>query len=313
TQKILVTGSHGFIGSYLIKNLLNKRRVPAKNLFLPTHRQYDLLERCNCDKVVTGQDIVIHAAARVGGIGYNQKHPAELFYDNLLMGIQLMESARLAGVKKFIAVGTVCAYPKFTPTPFKEKDIWNGYPEETNAPYGLAKKMLLVQAQAYRDQYGFNAIYLLPANTYGPGDDFSDDKSHVLAALIKKVSLAKNSKSPSITAWGTGQATREFLYAADAAEGIIRATELYDSNNPLNLGTGQTVSITKLLKLICKIMNYKGKIVWDKSKPDGQPRRQLDVSRAKKYLKFTARTSLESGLKQTIAWYQKTLDKNVKP
>ncbi|MCD6429563.1 GDP-L-fucose synthase [bacterium] len=307
-KKILITGAWGFLGKHLTKNLLEKRKVPRENLFLPTSQELDLRKWENCQKAVQGQDIVIHLAAKVGGIGLNREKPGELFYDNLIMGIQLMEAARQAGVEKFIAIGTVCAYPKFTPVPFKEKDLWSGYPEETNAPYGLAKKMLLVQSQAYRQQYGFNSIFLLPVNMYGPEDNFDPKFSHVIAALIRKVYEAKEEGRNYIEVWGTGRVTREFLYVEDGAEGIILATEKYDKPEPVNLGSGMEISIKDLTKLICQFMNFKGEIRWDISKPDGQPRRCLDVSRAKKEFGFEAKTNFEEGLKKTIDWYIKNAE-----
>ena len=304
-KKILITGSHGFLGQHLVKNLLTKRKIPKKNLFLPTSKELDLRKRENCQKAVEGQEVVIHLAAKVGGIGFNQEKPGELFYDNLIMGIQLMEAARQAKIEKFVAIGTICAYPKFTPVPFKEKDLWNGYPEETNAPYGLAKKMLLVQAQAYRQQYGFNAIYLLPVNLYGPGDNFDPKSSHVIPALIRKVHEAKRNNKDFIEVWGTGRATREFLYVEDAAEGIILAAGKYNKPRPVNLGSGMEISIKNLIELICKIMNFKGKIKWDKTRPDGQPRRCLDTSQAEKEFGFKAKRDFKTGLKKTIDWYLK--------
>ncbi|MBT9175632.1 MAG: GDP-L-fucose synthase [candidate division WS2 bacterium] len=256
-------------------------------------------------------DIVIHLAARVGGIGANRSNPGKFFYDNLMMGVQMMEVGRQVGIEKFVAIGTICAYPKFTPVPFKEEDLWNGYPEETNAPYGLAKKMLLVQAQAYRQQYGFNAIYLLPVNLYGPGDNFDPESSHVIPALICKcidaMSLPSTSNldPPAITVWGTGKATREFLYIEDCAEAIILATEKYNKPEPVNLGAGFEISIKDLVELIAKLTEFKGEIIWDTTKPDGQPRRMLDVSRAEREFGFRAKTSLEEGLRKTIDWYVK--------
>lgn len=306
-KKILVTGAAGFVGQFLVKNLRDQRLVPEKNLTLPRHADCDLRQWSDCQQVTCGQDIVIHLAAKVGGIGYNQKYPAELFYDNLLLGIQLMEAARQAGVKKFVAIGTICAYPKFTPVPFKESDIWNGYPEETNAAYGLAKKMLLVQAQAYRQQYGFNAIYLLPANMYGPGDDFSEEKSHAIPALIAKIHRAKLDHKPTVTLWGTGQATREFMYVEDAAAGILRAAETYDQPEPLNLGTGVSHSIAETAKIIADLLDYDGQIIWDTSRPDGQPQRNLDITRARQCLNWQAETPLNIGLRETINWYQNNL------
>jgi GDP-L-fucose synthase len=306
TKKILITGADGFLGRHLVENLLEKRKVPKENLFLPTVKELDLTKLDNCETAVKGQDIVIHLAAKVGGIGLNREKPGELFYDNLIMGAQLMESARKAGVEKFVAVGTVCAYPKFTPVPFKEENLWDGYPEETNAPYGLAKKMLLVQGQAYRQQYGFNSIFLLPLNLYGPGDNFNPESSHVMPALVRKVYEAKKNNKDYVEVWGTGKATRGFLYAKDAAEGIILATEKYDKPDPVNIGSELEISIKDLIELICKSMNFKGKIVWDNTKPDGQPRRGLDVSLAEKEFGFKSNTSFEDGLKETIDWYIKT-------
>jgi len=303
-KKILLTGGNGFLGSFVKKELL-KKGVKEKNIFIPDLPKFDLRKKEDCKKVVKGQDIVMHLAAKVGGIGFNQEKPGELFYDNLIMGVQLMEEARKARVKKFVAVGTVCCYPKFTPVPFKEKDLWNGYPEETNAPYGLAKKMLLVQTQAYRQQYGFNAIFLLSVNLYGPGDSFDPERSHVIPALIKKVADAKRKKQDCIEIWGTGKATREFLYVEDAARGIVLAAEKYNKSEPVNLGSGKEISIKELVKIICRLMNFNGKIKWDKSKPDGQPRRMLDTSRAKKEFDFRAITPFEEGLKKTIKWYEK--------
>ncbi|MBI4095151.1 MAG: GDP-L-fucose synthase [Candidatus Liptonbacteria bacterium] len=302
-KKILITGAHGFLGSHLVKNLKEARGVQGKQLFLPRANEYDLRTWERCKEVVKRQDVVIHLAANVGGIGYNREKPGELFYDNLIMGAQMMEAARLAGVEKFVAIGTICAYPKFTPVPFKEDDLWKGYPEETNAPYGLAKKMMLVQAQAYRAQYGWNAIYLLPVNLYGPGDNFDPKSSHVIPALIKKVAEAKRDHAPHINAWGTGNATREFLFVEDAAEGIARATERYDKPEPVNLGSGMEISVKDLVVLIARFMNYRGGIRWDASKPDGQPRRMLDTTRAAKEFGFRAKTNFEDGLRKTIEWY----------
>jgi len=303
-KKILLTGGNGFLGTFVKKELL-KKGVKEKNIFIPDLPEFDLRDKKNCEKIVKNKDIVIHLAAKVGGIGLNQERPGELFYDNLIMGAQLMEEARKAGVEKFITVGTVCCYPKFTPVPFKEKDLWSGYPEETNAPYGLAKKMLLVQAQAYRKQYKFNAIFLLPVNLYGPGDNFDPSSSHVIPALIKKVADAKKENRNFIEIWGTGRATREFLYVEDAAQGIILATKKYNKSEPANLGSGMEISIKDLVKTICRLMNFKGEIQWDKSKPDGQPRRMLDTSRAEKEFGFKATTDFETGLKRTIGWYAK--------
>ncbi len=303
-QKILVTGADGFLGRHLVANLREKRGVPKEHLFLPKIQELNLTKWEDCVAAVKGQDVVIHLAAKVGGIGFNQQKPGELFYDNIMMGVQLMEAARQAGVKKFVAIGTVCAYPKDTPVPFKERDLWSGYPEETNAPYGLAKKMLLTQSQAYRQQYGFNGIFLMPLNLYGPGDNFDPVSSHVLAAIIKKVRDAKKAGKNSIELWGTGRATRGFLYVQDAAEGILLAAEKYDKPEPVNLGSRLEISIKELAELVCKLMDFKGKIVWDKTKPDGQPRRSLDISKAKKEFNFSAKTHFEDGLKKTIEWYE---------
>ena len=302
-KKILITGGHGFAGSRLVKKLL-EQGIPEANISTPKHADFDLRRWEDCEKVVRGHDLVIHLAAKVGGIGLNKARPGELFYDNLVMGAHLMEAARQAGVEKFVSVATICSYPKFTPAPFKEDDLWNGYPEETNAPYGLAKKMLLVQAQAYREQYGFNAITLFPVNMYGGGDNFDLETSHVIPAIIRKVSEAKKSGSESAELWGTGKPTREFLYVEDAAEGIILAAEKYDKPEPVNLGSGTEISIKDLAELICRLMDYKGEIRWDTSRPDGQPRRLLDTSRAEKEFGFGAKTLFEEGLKKTIDWYE---------
>ncbi len=303
-KKILVTGGAGFLGSFVVEKLI-ARGVPKKNIIVPRSKEVDLRKLEDVQKVLKGIDVVIHLAAVVGGIGFNREHPGQLFYDNLIMGTQLMEEARKAGIEKFVAVGTICAYPKFTPTPFKEEDLWMGYPEETNAPYGLAKKMMLVQAQAYRQEYGFNAIYLLPVNLYGPRDNFDPNSSHVIPALIKKVIEAKEKNSPTVEVWGTGKATREFLYVEDAAEGIVLAAEKYDGSEPVNLGSGMEISIKDLVEKIVSIVGYAGTLAWDATKPDGQPRRQLDVSRAKKEFSFAAETKFDKGLKQTIDWYMK--------
>jgi GDP-L-fucose synthase len=301
-KKLLVTGGSGFLGKVVIKKLI-ERGVPEANIFAPRAAELDLVKWEHCVKAVAGRDVVIHLAAVVGGIGANREHPGKFFYKNLMMGVQLMEAARLAGVKKFVAVGTICAYPKFTPAPFKEADLWNGYPEETNAPYGLAKKMLLVQAQSYRAEYGFNAIYLLPVNLYGPGDNFDPQSSHVIPALIKKIHDAKQAGVDSIDVWGTGKPTREFLYVDDAAEGIVLATERYEKAEPVNLGSGREISIKDLVEMIARLMNFTGELHWDASKPDGQPRRLLDVSRAEREFGFKAKVNFEEGLKKTIEWY----------
>jgi len=301
-KKILVTGGAGFLGSFVVQRLLQKG-VSKKNIFIPRSKDLDLRKWKNCVKAVKGQDVVIHLAALVGGIGYNQKIPGQMFYDNLIMGTQLMEAARQVGVKKFVAISTICAYPKFTPIPFKEKNLWSGYPEETNAPYGLAKKMLLVQAQAYRQQYDFNTICLLPVNLYGPGDNFDPTNSHVIPALIKKIVAAQKAGQKYVEVWGTGKASREFLYAEDCAEGIVLATEKYNKSDPINLGANREIKIKDLVRLICKLINFTGKIRWDKTKPDGQPRRVVDTLLAKKEFGFQAKTDFETGLLKTINWY----------
>jgi len=303
TKRILVTGGAGFLGSFVIEKLL-ERGVKRENLRIPRSRNCDLRRWENCVKAVDGIDIVIHLAARVGGIGFNMKYPAELFYDNAIIGIQLMEAAKKAGVEKFVAVGTVCAYPKFTPVPFKEEDFWNGYPEETNAPYGLAKKTLLVQAQAYRKQYGFNAIYLIPVNLYGPRDHFDPEDAHVIPALIVKFFDAKRKGEEKVIAWGTGMASREFLYVEDAAEGIVLATERYDRGEPVNLGSGKEIMIRDLVRLIKDMVGYEGELVWDTLRPEGQPKRMLDTSKAKVEFGFEAKTPFEVGLRKTIDWYR---------
>jgi GDP-L-fucose synthase len=303
-KKILITGAQGFLGNYLVKNLLEIRKVPKENLFLPAFPEFDFRKLEDCQKAVANQDIVIHLAAKVGGIGLNQAKPGELFYDNLMMGVYLMEAARQAGVEKFVGIATICSYPKFTPIPFEEKNLWSGYPEETNAPYGLAKKMLLVQGQAYREQYGFNSVCLFPVNMYGPGDNFDPKSSHVIAALIRKISEAKKENKDFIELWGTGRATREFLYVEDGAEGIILAAEKYDKPEPVNLGSGMEISIKDLAELLCRLMDFRGEIKWDLSKPDGQPRRRLDISKAKKEFGFEAKMSFNDGLKKTIERYE---------
>ena len=302
-KKIVLTGGAGFLGSRVLREL-TKAGVPKKNIFIPRSRELDLRVRENCEKAVKGADVVIHLAALVGGIGFNQKNPGRLFYDNLIMGVELMEAARKEGVEKFVALGTICAYPKYTAVPFNEETLWNGYPEETNAPYGLAKKMLLVQAQSYRGQYGFNAIYLLPVNLYGPGDNFDPKSSHVIPALIKKVDDAQRKRERSITVWGGGKASREFLYVDDAARAIVLAAERYSGREPVNIGAGFEITIKELIGLIASLMGYIGEIRWDTSKPDGQPRRMLDISRAQKEFGFTASTSFKKGLAKTIAWYR---------
>lgn len=301
-KKILVTGGGGFLGKVVLAKL-RARGVPGTNIFSPRAAELDLVKWENCVKAVAGRDIIIHLAAVVGGIGANREHPGKFFYENLMMGVQLMEAARMSSIAKFVAIGTICAYPKFTPVPFKEDNLWSGYPEETNAPYGLAKKMLLVQAQAYRAECNFNAIYLLPVNLYGPGDNFDLESSHVIPALIKKIYDAKKSGQDHIDVWGTGKATREFLYVDDAAEGIVLATEKYEKTEPVNLGSGMEIAIRDLVETIARLMDFKGEIRWDASKPDGQPRRSLDVSRAEKEFGFRAKTNFEEGLQKTINWY----------
>ena len=309
-KNILVTGGAGFLGSFLTEKLLSKG-VPKENIKIPRSKDLDLRQWEGCAEAVEDMDIVIHLAARVGGIGYNQKYPANLFYDNAMMGIQLIEAARLAGVDKFVEIGTICAYPKYTPIPFKEDDLWNGYPEETNAPYGLAKKMLLIQTQAYRQQYGFNAIYLLPVNLYGPRDNFHPEHSHVIPAIIRKVVTARDNGDRYIEAWGNGSASREFLYVEDAAEGIILASEKYDKAEPVNLGSGREITIKELVTLISELAGYDGDIHWDISRPDGQPRRCLDISRAKKEFDFQSKTSFTDGLRKTISWYENAAAKGL--
>ena len=300
---VVVTGGAGFLGRYVIERLQNRG---CRQIQVPRIEQYDLVKLDGIERMYEDMrpDVVIHLAAVVGGIGANRERPGGFFYKNLMMGVQLIEQARLRGVEKFVAIGTVCAYPKFTPVPFREEHLWDGYPEETNAPYGLAKKMLLVQSQAYRQQYGFNSIFLLPVNLYGPGDNFDPQTSHVIPAMIRKCIDALESGDDYITCWGTGGVSREFLYASDAAEGILLATEHYNGAEPVNIGAGSEVSIRDLAKIIAKLTGFAGEIRWDPSKPDGQPRRCLDVSRAKACFGFQARTSLEEGLRCTIDWYK---------
>lgn len=303
-KKILLTGGAGFLGQWVYQELI-KKGASKNKVTIPRSKTDNLLKLTNIKRLVKNQDIVIHLAGLVGGIGFNQANPGRMVYENLEMGVHLMEEARQAGVAKLVALGTVCCYPKFAPVPFREADLWNGYPEETNAPYGLAKKMLLVMSQAYRQQYGFNSIFLLPVNLYGPGDNFDPRSSHVIPALIRKIAAAKKRNDKSVTVWGSGKATREFLYVADAARGIVLATEKYNQSEPVNLGAGFEISIKDLVEKIARIMDFKGKIIWDKTKPDGQPRRCLDVSKAKKYFNFTTKTNFDEGLKQTINWYLK--------
>jgi GDP-L-fucose synthase len=300
TGRLVVTGGGGFLGSRVVNWL---RQRGASDILVPRSDRFNLVERDSCREVVQGADTVIHLAARVGGIGFNRENPGTLFFDNLMMGTQLMEEARLAGVKKFVAVGTVCAYPKFTPVPFHEDNLWDGYPEETNAPYGLAKKMLLVQAQAYRQQYGFKSIYLLLVNLYGPGDNFDPGSSHVIPALIRKIMAAKRSGDKTVEVWGDGSASREFLYVDDAAEAIGLATERYDGSEPVNVGAGREITIKSLVTVLCELIGYEGRIKWDTTKPNGQPRRSLDVGRAEKAFGFRSRTDLETGLRRTVEWW----------
>ena len=298
------------MGSHIVENLVKTRGVSESQIVVLRSKDTDLRVYDNCRKAVENVDIIIHLAARVGGIGFNQKNPGTLFYDNIIMGAQLMEAARLAKVEKFVQIGTVCAYPKFTPPPFREEDLWNGYPEETNAPYGIAKKSLLVMAQAYRQQYGMNIIYLLPVNLYGPKDNFDLESSHVIPALIRKFVEATEKGEKEVEVWGTGQASREFLYVEDAAEAIILATEKYNKAEPVNLGTGKEITIKDLVTMIAQLTNFDGEIVWNTSKPDGQPRRCLDTSRAKKEFEFEAKTSFSEGLQKTIEWYRQNMFKS---
>lgn len=305
-RRIVVTGGAGFLGKYVVGGL---KRRGCKNILVPLIEEYDLVQIADIKRMYDTMkpDIVIHLAAVVGGIGANREHPGKFFYENLMMGVQLIEQGRQRGIEKFVAIGTVCAYPKLTGVPFKEEDLWIGYPEETNAPYGLAKKMLLVQSQAYRQEYGFNSIFLLPVNLYGPGDNFNPESSHVIPALIKKCVDAINAGDDYIECWGSGNVSREFIYAADAAEGILLAAEFYNSSEPVNIGAGFEITIKELVKKIVKLTGFKGEIRWDSSKPDGQPRRCLDVSKAKKLFGFEAKTDFDTGLKQTIEWYKKNI------
>ena len=301
-QRVTVTGGAGFLGRFVVQKL----KELDVEVFVPRSRDYNLIEKDDIVRLLneTRPDLIIHLAAVVGGIGYNQKNPGRFFYDNLMMGTQLIEQSRLFGVRKFLATGTVCAYPKFTPVPFKEDDIWNGYPEETNAPYGLAKKMMLVQSQAYRQQYAFNSIFLLPANLYGPGDNFDLETSHVIPALIRKCVEARREGKPFIEAWGSGEVSREFLYVVDCAEALVRAAAVYNESEPVNIGTGNEVMIKDLVKMIARVSDFHGEIRWQASKPDGQPRRRLEVTRALEKFGFSATTSLEDGLRRTIEWYE---------
>ena len=303
TRRVLVTGGAGFLGRRVVAKL---REHGVRDVFVPRSAEYDLVDRDACRRAIQDSrpDVIIHLAALVGGLGANMEQPGRFFFDNLMMGVQLMEEARLAGTEKFVAVGTICAYPKITPLPFHEDDIWSGYPEETNAPYGLAKKMLLVQAQAYRQQYGFNAVFPVPVNLYGPEDNFDPRTSHVIPALIKKCIEARDANEPAVPVWGDGTASREFLYVDDAAEGLVLMTERYDSGEPVNLGSGQEIMIRDLAYLIAELTGYQGRIELDPRRPNGQPRRCLDVSRAELGFGFRARTDFRTGLRETIAWYE---------
>jgi GDP-L-fucose synthase len=314
-KRVVVTGGAGFLGSFVIAKLKERG---ATDIYIPTIEEYDLTDRDSIKRLydVTLSDgldasrmVVIHLAAHVGGIGANREHPAEFFYDNLVMGVELMHQAWKRGVSKFVAIGTVCAYPKFTPMPFKEDDLWIGYPEETNAPYGLAKKMLLVQAQAYRQQYGFNAIFLLPVNLYGPRDNFNPSSSHVIPALIRKAFEAQQTGQKEMVVWGDGSPTREFLYVEDAADGIVTAAEKYNGAEPVNLGTGYEISIKDLAEMVCRMTGFQGRLVWDTTKPNGQPRRGLDVSRAQAYFGWRAQVPFEEGMRWTIEWFKQNQDK----
>lgn len=302
-KRITITGGKGFLGGHLLKKFKDNG---CRNITVADRPEYNLTDIADIRRMYeeTRPEIVIHLAAKVGGIGFNQDKPAELFYDNLIMGTQLLHEAYLGNIEKFVALGTVCAYPKFTPVPFKEEDIWNGYPEETNAPYGLAKKMMLVQSQAYRRQYGFNSIFLLPVNLYGPGDNFDPRSSHVIPALIKKCFDAMDNKSDHLEVWGTGSATREFFYVEDAAEAIYLATLSYNKSEPVNLGSGSEIAIKELIKIIADLTGFSGQIIWDKSRPDGQPKRMLDTTKALKEFGFTAGTDIIAGLSKTIEWYR---------
>jgi GDP-L-fucose synthase len=302
-RRVCVTGGAGFLGRFVVAEL---RRRGAAQIIVPRRSDYDLVQPGAAERLLADSrpDVVIHLAAHVGGIGANRSHPAEFFYENLMMGVQLMHAAWQQGVGKFVAAGTICAYPKFTPIPFREEALWDGYPEETNAPYGLAKKMLLVMAQAYRQQYGFNAIYLLPVNLYGPYDNFDLESAHVIPAMIRKFITAREQGQSEVTLWGDGSPTREFLYVADAAEGIVLAAEAFNGPEPVNMGSGQEISIRDLAALLARLTSFNGSIVWDASQPNGQPRRALDTSRAAQYFGFRAHTGFEQGLRETVAWYQ---------
>lgn len=303
TRRFTVTGGAGFLGSYILEKL---RARGAKDLFVPLFPDYDLTDRASIRRMFdeSRPDVVIHLAAQVGGIGANRANPGKYFYDNLMMGVQLLDEARLRGLEKFVGLGTICAYPKFASVPFREEDLWNGYPEETNAPYGLAKKMMLVQSQAYREQYGFNSIFLLPVNLYGPRDNFDLESSHVIPALIRKVLEAMRDGRDEVVLWGDGSPTREFLHAEDAAEGILLATERYEKSEPVNIGAGFEIRIRDLAELIAELCEFKGRITWDATKPNGQPRRCLDTSRAEREFGFRAKKEFRKGLRETIEWYR---------
>jgi len=306
-KRVIVTGGAGFLGRYIVSKLKERG---CSNIFIPRSKDYDLTKEANVQRLYKDfpADMVIHLAAVVGGIGGNMENPGKYFYDNLIMGAMIMEYARRNNISKFVAIGTICAYPKFTPTPFREEDLWNGYPEETNAPYGLAKKMMLVQSQAYRKQYGFNSIFLLPVNLYGPGDNFDPRSSHVIPALIKKCIDAIKEKRDEIIVWGTGNPTREFLYVEDCAEGILLAAEKYNKSEPINLGSGMEISIKELVNLIAYLTGFKGRIIWDTTKPDGQPKRRLSTEKAEKEFGFKAKMDFKEGLKRTIEWYKNLND-----
>ena len=303
SRKVCVTGGAGFLGKVVVRKLQERG---AGEIFVPTLDRYDLTKLVSINRLLDDAkpNLIIHLAAQVGGIGANREHPAEFFYNNLMMGVQLLHRAWETGVEKFVAIGTICAYPKYTPVPFKEENLWDGYPEETNAPYGLAKKMLLVQSQSYREQYGYNSIFLLPVNLYGPGDNFDPKSSHVIPALIKKCIEASENGASHIEVWGDGSPTREFLYVEDAAEGILLAAEKYNRSDPVNLGSGNEISIKDLVEMIARLTGYAGELVWDTSKPNGQPRRGLDTNRAKEYFGFEAKMTFEEGLKNTIEWFR---------